>query len=410
LSPNVEGTLQRSRRRPLRIAVMVGQLPRSEGGGTERQAMRAAVELARRGHCVWVLARGPVASRYQSDGVWIVERPELRLTGAPSPRVPALRFAWDLIQGLGDLQRTNKAFDVLLSYHTFNAGLLGSVASVATRTPQVLWIRSGEEFHRDGSLRGRLLAPPVWLLAQTILVQSPTLAAEFTRAVASLVPRALADRIQPKVQILPNGLDLPTDVGEPSDRRELLFVGRLHPGKGLKYLLDALPLIPGARLTVVGDGSDRPHLEERARGLPVAFVGSKSLSEMANLYRQTSIVVFPSTLEEGLPNVVLESLAFGRPVVATRKGGVVDVVHDGVNGALVSTLQPAVLASTINPLLDAHDKLVRMGAAARETAKAYAWDALLPRLEAVLAESAASQRHPPARFVRPNNARPTESS
>jgi glycosyltransferase involved in cell wall biosynthesis len=393
-SPNVpsEGVRTNWADRPLCIAITVGQLPLKEGGGTERQAFRAAIELAKRGHGVWLFARGPCASQYCADGVWVLQRPGLPISPATRTPPPLLRFASDLTQGIADMIRTGQRFDVVLSYHTFNAGIFGTVASLATRTPQVLWIRSGEEYRCDRSIKGRVLAPAVWLRANKLLLQSPGLAAEFANAVCTRVPPKMATRINRKIHILSNGLDLPADAGAPSGARELLFVGRLHPGKGLRFLIQALPMIPEARLTVVGEGEERASLEALARGLPVTFVGSKSFSEMSELYRRTSVAVFPSMLDEGLPNVVLEAFAFGRPVVATRKGGVVDLVENGVNGALVDATEPTALATAINSVLQSQETLVRMGAAARRVAEAYTWDALLPRLETVLAESRKPRR------------------
>jgi glycosyltransferase involved in cell wall biosynthesis len=77
-------------------------------------------------------------------------------------------------------------------------------------------------------------------------------------------------------------------------------------------------------------------------------------------------------------------MAVGRPTVATRVGGVVDTVQDGINGLLVEPGQPARLSSAVNRLLDSPDTLLRMGAAARRTAEAYAWERVLPRLETAL--------------------------
>jgi glycosyltransferase involved in cell wall biosynthesis len=388
--------------RRLRIAMMVGYLPREQGGGTERQALRAAVELARRGHRIWILARGPTASREYKDGVWIIQRPELRSSGARHAGNPAVRFVSDLTRGIGDVLSAGERFDVILTYHTFNAGLVGTVASVVTGAPQVVWIRSGQEYrwllppHLPIAC-SRLLASTVWLQAQALLVQSPTLAREFETAVATYFPAAVAVRVKRKLQVLRNGLDVPADVGAPSKGRELLCVGRLHPGKGLEYLIQALPLIPGAHLTVVGDGEERASLERLSGCLPVTFVGPKGVSDMTELYKRTSVVVFPSTLDEGLPNVVLEALAFGRPVVTTRKGGVADVVQEGVNGSLVEAGQSVALAAAINQLLESHDRLVCMGAAARRAVSGYSWDEVIPRLESVLTDSARRRVDEPRR-------------
>lgn len=368
----------------LRIAMVVAHLPTRNNGGTERQAARGARELAQRGHDVWLFVRGQAARAYRSDGLWIVERPELRSSSRAYARIPALRLFWDIAHGIGGIVRSGLPFDVVLAYHTLDAGFLGTAAALATRTPHVLWVRSQVEYRGDPRPRGRELAPLVWLLSHLILVQTPTMAASFASTVRSRVPPPVAARILRKVRIMPNGLDLPAEVSAPSTERQLLFVGRLERGKGLDDLIEALPSIPSARLTVVGDGVDRARLEALASGRPVCFLGWKSHAELAEQYRCASVVVLPSSLVEGLPNVVLEAMAFGRPVVATRNGGILDVVQDGVNGALVEPGSPTQLSAAICWLLADNDRLRTLGLAARHTATAYAWETVVPLLEAAL--------------------------
>jgi glycosyltransferase involved in cell wall biosynthesis len=370
-------------RRQLSIAIFVGHLPVSRGGGTERQALRAATELAARGHTVWVFARGRQPEPYRRDGVWIAERAELRASATPLARVPLLRMAHDVQGGLRGVFGSGQRFDIVLSYHTFDAGLVGTAASLATRSPHVLWIRSGEEYRLGGVLKRRLVAPGTWLRTERLLVQSPTLAREFERAVARILPDAFAARIRARVEVVPNGLDLPSTTEAPSGR-ELLVVGRLDRGKGVGDVIEALPTITGAHLTLVGDGEERSGLEALARGLPVTFAGSLPASALSKYYQRATVVVFPSRLDEGLPNVLLEAMASGRPTVATRVGGVVDAVQDRINGLLVEPGQPAQLSSAINHLLHSPDTLLRMGAAARRTAETYAWDRVLPQLETAL--------------------------
>lgn len=368
----------------LRIAVVVAHLPTRNNGGTERQAARGAEELAKRGHDVWMFVRGRSSRVYRSGDVWVVERPELRVASAAYARIGALRLVWDISHGIRGMVRAGPRFDVVLSYHTLDAGLLGAAASLATGTPHVLWVRSQVEYRGDPRPRGRGLAPVVWLRSRLILVQTSTMAASFVSTVRSCVPPPVAAGILRKVRVMPNGLALPVAVSPPSTERQILFVGRLEPGKGLDDLIEALPLVPNARLTVVGDGVDRARSEALAAGRPVRFLGWKSQAELAEQYTRASVVVLPSSLVEGLPNVVLEAMAFGRPVVATRTGGVLDVVQGGINGALVEPDRPAELAAAIGSLLSDSDRLRTLGLAARRTATTYAWGTVIPRLEAAL--------------------------
>ena len=364
--------------------MVVAHLPATNNGGTERQAARGAEELAKRGHDVWMFVRGRSSRVYRSGEVWVVERPELRVAGAAYARNPALRLAWDIASGIRGMVSAGVRFDVVLSYHTLDAGLLGAAASLATRTPHVLWVRSQVEYRGDPRPRGRGLAPAVWLRSRLIFLQTATMVASFASTVRSQVPPAVAAGILRKVRVMPNGLSLPAEVSPPSPERQLLFVGRLERGKGLDDLIEALPLVPNACLTVVGDGVDRAQAEALAAGRPVRFLGWKSQAELAEQYRCASVVVLPSSLVEGLPNVVLEAMAFGRPVVATRTGGVLDVVQGGVNGALVEPGRPAELAAAIGSLLSDGDRLRTLGLAARRTATSYAWGTVVPHLEAAL--------------------------
>ncbi len=390
----------------LRIAVVVSHLPRNDNGGAERQAERAALELARRGHDVSMFVRGRAARCYQRDGISIVERPELRLSRASYASVSALRFSWDVAYGVAAVARTRGRFDAVLTYHTFDAGFVGTAASLATHTPQVLWIRSEQEYRSTHLARGRLLAPLVWLASQTILVQTPTIAAEFSLAASRLLPPCLATRVKRKVQVMANGLDVPNNTSPPAGTRDILFVGRLHRWKGLEYVIQALPMIPSASLTIVGEGPDRPRLERLAAGQPVTFVGPKSHDELANYYRRADLLVLASTFGEGLPNVVLEAMASGRPVVATRTAGVVDVVRDGINGVLVEPGDASALAGALGSLLADSRCLLQLGAGARETAGGYTWDVIIPRLAAVLLAASTSRQRWPGllrrRLVRPD--------
>ncbi|MEX0744690.1 MAG: glycosyltransferase family 4 protein [Phycisphaeraceae bacterium] len=159
---------------------------------------------------------------------------------------------------------------------------------------------------------------------------------------------------------------------EPGSR--LLFVGRLARVKGLAVLLEAMRAIvqrcANVRLTLVGDGEERSILEQQVREMGLAahvqFVGYRSSDEVGELLRQTDVFVLPS-FAEGVPVVLMEAMATGLPVVATRIAGVAELVTDGVSGHLVAPGDAPSLADRVAELLDDAALRQRMGEAGRAT-------------------------------------------
>lgn len=139
----------------------------------------------------------------------------------------------------------------------------------------------------------------------------------------------------------------------------LLFVGRLVERKGVHVLVEALPRIleeRPARLTVVGEGTWERRIRELAEargvGSRVHLTGFVPREELHRLYATCDVFVLPAVVDargdsEGLGVVLLEALRFGRPVVASRTGGIPDIVHPGTSGWLVPPGDPEALARTI---------------------------------------------------------------
>jgi glycosyltransferase involved in cell wall biosynthesis len=188
-----------------------------------------------------------------------------------------------------------------------------------------------------------------------------------------LVERAIELGADPRhARVIPNGIDAelfhPRDRLEarraldvPQEGKQILFVGRLEPQKGTDELLVAFEALrakrPDARLVMIGDGVSRSAHEQlvRERGLPVLFAGWQSHAEVADWLAASDVLALPSWAE-GTPNVVLEALASGRPVVATRIGGIPDVMRDPRLGALVSPRATGELADALDRMLDgSHD-------------------------------------------------------
>lgn len=152
----------------------------------------------------------------------------------------------------------------------------------------------------------------------------------------------------------------------------VLFAGRLVPRKGVEYLLRAWKGVssgfPDARLLILGDGPLRGRLEEIASGLGISetarFPGR--VDDVPAYLRAADVFVLPS-LQEGLPNSLLEAMASGLPVVATRIGGSADVVTEGENAILVPPADDRLLGEALSTLLREPEVRARLSAAARDT-------------------------------------------
>jgi len=187
-----------------------------------------------------------------------------------------------------------------------------------------------------------------------------------------------------KIVVIPNGVDverfksaLPADLsqyGIPPGGRTLLFVGRLDPQKGPRLLLRAvkglLPVHRNLHLLMVGDGPLATDLKEwvRAQQLEqqIHFAGWRP--DVPSLLKACDALVLPSRWE-GMPNVVLEAMAAGRPVVATRVEGVSELVTDRETGLLVEPGSIEALAGGIALLLAEPDLGKTAGIAAQHTAE-----------------------------------------
>lgn len=184
------------------------------------------------------------------------------------------------------------------------------------------------------------------------------------------------------------------DLGVPAGAPLVLTVSVLRPGKGIEVLLDALPAVlarqPGARFAVVGDGPARSELERRGAAAGARVAAALSWTgfrhDVPALLAAADLLVLPS-LDDAFPTVLLEAMAAGLPVVATRAGGIPEIVEEGVTGILVPPGDPAPLADAVATLLADPDRRRRLGAAGRRRAEErFSTAAWLGRLERLYGE------------------------
>ena len=153
-------------------------------------------------------------------------------------------------------------------------------------------------------------------------------------------------------------------------------MGRLSAEKQIERIRPVLDALPQARLALVGDGPHRQQLEKVFAGTATTFVGYLGGEELAGAYASADAFLFPSSTET-LGLVLLEAMAAGSPVVAARRGGIPDIVTDGVNGCLYEPDGPsdgaASLIAATKRLLGNHSERQQLRQQARAEAERWGW-------------------------------------
>jgi glycosyltransferase involved in cell wall biosynthesis len=240
--------------------------------------------------------------------------------------------------------------------------LPSGLAALATGKPFVLQVWGTDV---ELARRARPLVRPLLRRARLVVAASEFLAGR---------ARGLGAR---EVRVIPAGVELPAAVPQPEQPPHVLFAGRLSAEKGILEFVEATEGLPRA---IAGDGPLRASVPGAAGFVPPA--------ELGEWYARAAVVCVPSR-REGYGMVAREAMAYGRPVVATAVGGLLDAVEDGATGLLVTPGDQAALRRAIERLLGDPELCARLGAAARRRAEAdYSWAAVTASLLGAYVEAA----------------------
>lgn len=326
-------------------------------GGTENQARRQAEEYARRGHEIHVVT-------WRHDPHWLAEE---RLSGVMVHRVDRSRGSLrSAVTMAATLVRFGWNADAIVAHQLLLTAYLAGAVSLLTRasivvkpaitaaaTDSCLRPLVGPAF--PARLR-RLMALPIrrWgvVVAMTAEIEDDVTRLRFRRVVRipnGCVGSKLPDRDRLRAELY-------EPLGVSRDIQVVGAAGRFVDWKGFDVLLDAWALctsqVPNLRLILVGSGPEEPALRRRTEvlgvGLTVSFVSATPRA--ADYLAAADAVVLPSDFE-GMSNILLESMAAARPVVATRVSGAVDLIRDRENGRLVAKRDPEALAAAIVDVL-----------------------------------------------------------
>jgi glycosyltransferase involved in cell wall biosynthesis len=353
------------------------------GGGAGNATANMAREMAGLGHAVRVVtaAFGDMPRRETVDGFEIRRIAAIRRHADHCSPLEMLSFLASASLALPVMAQTF-APDACVAFFGIPCGPAAWALKSLRGTPYVVSLRGGDvPGFQPYDLAGyhRLTGPLIrflWRGAAHVVANSQGLA-ELARKSAGTTP----------IRMIPNGVDAkrfqPADDTLRQGPVQLLFVGRVVRQKGLDVLLDALAGLPATasfELTIVGDGPLRPDLADQAARLGledrVRFPGWVSRDDMPDRLRQADVFVFPSR-DEGMPNAVLEAMASGLPVAATRISGNEELVADGETGFLVLPDDPAALAGALARLVADRGLCRRLGAAGRDKVeRQYSWRAV----------------------------------
>ncbi|WP_373652600.1 glycosyltransferase [Schlesneria sp. DSM 10557] len=336
---------------PVRIAFCITDLDR---GGAERALVQLACHLDRthwEPHVICLGPRGVLVDELEAAGITVVCLGARGLGSTPC-------VLWQLVK---ELRRFKPA---IVQTFLFHANILGRIAArIAGIQIVVSGVRVAERRNRWHGWIDR------WtnFLVQTNVCVSRGVA-EFSATQGGLSPR--------KLVVIPNAVEadkfkgIPaadlTKLGIPASSRVCISVGRLECQKGFDVLVDAIsrikPLPADVYFLIVGDGPDADRLGQQVERLglerQIRFLGRRD--DVPELLAASQLFILSSRWE-GMPNVVLEAMAAGLPVVATEVEGIAELIQDSVNGVTVRPGEAPPLAAAIESCLARPEFLASAG-------------------------------------------------
>lgn len=365
-----------------RVCILSQELPWRSPGGIATYTMALATGLRDLGCIVHVVSRGEPRPAECMEDIWFHTACEVRdaMTGDLDKGLSTLRknlcYSLGVLRAVRDIE-ARWGIDLVESP---NWDFEGLAVALEHRLPLI--VRAHSPLFEVAKTQGWTWNEDLRMCAELegVLMRHASLVTGSTHAILDLIDSRYP--IANKCAVVPLGLDIPGCEGrpgvEPAEAR-VLFVGRLEPRKGIRTLLDAIPIVdaavPGVRFDIVGRDCGGPegtswkewwenNHASLVKTANVRFHGEVTDVQLAKFYESCSIFVAPSAYESfGL--IYVEAMARGKPVVACNIGGVGEVVADGVTGLLAPPNDPSELAARLIRLLKDEELRIRLGEAGR---------------------------------------------
>lgn len=373
----------------MRILLISHEFP-PLGGGAGNTTFYTAREMAKMGHSVLVLTAWFTGLQEHENmegfDVWRVKSRRKRMDGSNPMEMVSFIFA-----AIGKMPGIVADFqpEKIIAFFGIPSGMVAYWAFKKFSIPYIITLRGGDvprfvgdPLWFDFRLRvyhrlTRFMTHKIWQNAKHVIAIGRGLQQSAQKT---------GTKIGVDVGYVPNGVDCDRYYPDKSRRNrdgvKILFVGRLSKEKGLKYLLEAVSLIRdvftdySATVELIGDGPMHEELEDVADRLAIRklinFSGWTKKESLPLKYQSADIFAFPS-LDEGMPNALLEALASGMAVVATNIEANKGLVVDGSNGFLVRPRDVDKLAEKLKELIINDDVRSYFGEQSRNIAKNFSW-------------------------------------
>lgn len=363
----------------MKIAILVARFPPRWLAGTEIATYNIAKHLAKRGyevHVITSLDKGlPKQSIKQGFCVHRI-------------KVLRVRFLGVIIFSLKAFLLLRKLKVDAVHSQSTTMGIPAVLAKKLLKKPYIVYER-GSEVYLPWLFKGPI-SKLIWKGADAVIALTEDMKIEIEKIYSR------------HIDVVPNGIDLEVFEGLPrkeairqrlrfnNNDKVILFVGTLRPVKGVKYLIQAMNVIaqkePKTRLMLVGNGEERDYLRGLVKELKleryVTFVGEVPNEKVPEYMVASDVFVLPS-LSEGFPLTILEAMASGLPIVASKVGGLPEIVEDGQNGFLAEPRKPGQIAEKVLLLLKNEGLRQRMIVNNRKKVQQYSSDNTVGRLEAI---------------------------
>jgi phosphatidyl-myo-inositol alpha-mannosyltransferase len=355
----------------MRVA-LVAPYDLSIAGGVNNQIRAQASALRGLGHDVCIF--GPASGALDDGEVSLGRTITVRLGGTES----GLGIDPRALRAVGRMVR--ESFDVVHVHEPFTP-LVPWLVLLGARAPLV------GTFHVHREAGHRLYAATSWALQPL----ARRLRARI--AVSDAARRTIEPHFPGRYEIVPNGIDVkrfqiarPRPAIMAADRRWVLYVGRLEPRKGVDVLIYAMHRVqkraPEAALLIIGDGPERERLTglARATGISATFAGALPDDDLLACLRAADIVCSPALGGESFGIVLLEAMASGKPIVASRIEGYAELIGGADCARLVPPGNDGALAAELVMLIANEELRRRLGACGAEDVRQYDWETIARRL------------------------------
>ena len=356
----------------MKIAILVSGFPPDRVGGMEIASYNIAKHLANKGHSIHIITSS--YSDSLNEDKFVVHPVGMRKTKIIGP-------LFDQRNILPVIKEINP--EIIHAQGISTSGISGFTAFLIKKLlkiPYVVYGRGGDIYPFNVE---KILVKAILNNANSVIALTEHMKKEMQKISAK------------EISVIPNGIDIDRfndsspKFSESSDTK-IIFVGNLRLEKGLSYLIEAMRYITkkdiNSRLLIVGEGPQKENLEKLVTKLNindiVTFSGKVATEEVPVYLKNSDIFTLPS-LQEGFPNVLLEAMASGLPVVATDVNGINEIIEDCKNGFLVRPQNSKEIAEKILLLLEDNELRKRISKQNMKKASKYSWKQTVQMLENV---------------------------